>query len=196
MSTPASNDDARSETQPISSSSHSSKPNLERKLQQSQAASDSGRIVWRRLLQRKLLIRVTIPTAIGLIQLILSVVAIVKGDASPVVLLFLLPAILVGYLFGRGTKIAWSDESAQVSLIQAQALLAVSYVVVRIGTHYLLEKTLSSRVSGIATVLLLVSFGLFFGRSIGLAQQIWRALATSDVPVTADSSTSSSATAE
>ncbi|MCA9860318.1 MAG: hypothetical protein KC438_11380 [Thermomicrobiales bacterium] len=122
----------------------------------------------------------TIPTAIGLIQFAVGLYEIVTGDARPILLLFMLPALLVGYLFGRGTKIAWDDESAQVSLIQAQLLLAISYVVVRVGTHYLLERTLSSRIDGLAIALLLVSFGLFFGRSIGLAVQIWHALVSRD----------------
>lgn len=145
-------------------------------LPQSDRESSDDRIVWRRLLQRKLLLRVTIPTAIGLVQLVLSIIAIVSGDARPIILLFMLPALLVGYLFGRSAAIAWDDESAQVSLVQAQVLLAISYIVVRVGTHFLLEKTLSGRVNGLATALLLVSFGLFFGRSIGLAVQIWHAL--------------------
>lgn len=135
-----------------------------------------GRIAWRQLLQRKLLLTVTIPTAIGLIQLAFAIYAIVTGDARPLVLLFMLPALLVGYLFGKRVKIAWDDESAQVSLIQAQVLLTVSYIVVRIGTHILLEKTLASRIHGVATAVLIVSFGLFFGRSLALAVQIWHAL--------------------
>ena len=136
----------------------------------------NGRIVWRRLLQRKLMLRVTIPTAIGLVQLAFSIYAIIFGNARPIILLFMLPALLVGYFFGRRTKIGWDDDSEQVSLIQAQVLLAVSYIVVRVGTRFLLEKTLDSRISAIATVLLIVSFGLFFGRSLGLAEQIWHAL--------------------
>jgi hypothetical protein len=140
------------------------------------ATQHDGRIGRRRLLQRKLLLTVTIPTAIGLIQLAFATYAIVKGNARPLVLLFLLPALLVGYWFGKRVKIAWDDTSAQVSLIQAQVLLTVSYIVVRIGTHFLLEKTLSSRIHGLAVALLLVSFGLFFGRSLALSVQIWRAL--------------------
>ena len=145
-------------------------------LTQSDRESSDGRRVWRRLLQRKLLLRVTIPTVIGLVQLVLAIIAIVSGDARVILLLFMLPALLVGYLFGRSTRIAWDDERAQVSLIQAQVLLGVAYIVVRVGTHFLLEKTLSGRVNGLATALLLVSFGLFFGRSLGLAIQIWHAL--------------------
>lgn len=145
-----------------------------------------GPIKWRRLLQRKLLIRVTLPTAIGLVQLTLSIIAIVSGDARPALLLFILPALLVGFWFGRKTKIAWNDERAQISLVQAQILLAVSYIVVRVGTHFLLELTLGGRISEIATAILLVSFGLFFGRSVGLAVQIWQALTHRDEPAPAN----------
>jgi hypothetical protein len=145
-------------------------------LSPSDRESSDGRIGWRRLLQRKLLLRITIPTVIGLVQLALSIIAIVSGDARPILLVFMLPALLVGYLFGRSTKVAWNDDSAQVSLIQAQVLLAVAYIAVRVGTHFLLEHTLSGRINSLATALLLVSFGLFFGRSVGLAIQIWHAL--------------------
>jgi len=163
------NDEMKSMARPEPPDSTSTLPQSDRK-------SSDDRIVWRRLLQRKLLLRVTIPTAIGLVQLVLSIIAIVSGDARPIVLLFMLPALLVGYLFGRSAAIAWDDEGAQVSVVQAQLLLAISYIVVRVGTHFLLEKTLSGRVNGLATALLLVSFGLFFGRSIGLSVQIWHAL--------------------
>lgn len=163
-------------------------PNSTSTLSESDRESSDGRIVWRRLLQRKLLLRVTIPTAIGLIQLVLAIIAIVSGDARPILLLFMLPALLVGYLFGRRTRIAWDDDKAQVSLIQAQVLLAVSYIVTRVGTHFLLERTLSGRVNGLATALLLVSFGLSFGRSLGLSVQIWHALVrrSSGNPVSAN----------
>jgi hypothetical protein len=169
-----------SENVEMTSTAQQSPPGSTSTVQPDARESNDDRIVWRRLLQRKLLLRVTIPTAIGLVQLVLSIIAIVSGDARPILLLFMLPALLVGYLFGKSTRIGWNDERAQVSLIQAQALLAVSYIVVRIGTHYLLELTLGSRINGLATALLLVSFGLFFGRSVGLAIQIWHALVGRD----------------
>ena len=143
-------------------------------------AGNSGRIVWRRLLQRKLLIRVTLPTAIGLIQLVFAIIAIITDHVSPLVLLWLVPSIAVGYFFGQKTEIGWDDESAQVSLVKAQVLLVVSYIVVRVGTHYVLETVLSGRM-WLAVALLLVSFGLFFGRSLGLARQIWKALKQEEV---------------
>jgi hypothetical protein len=174
MKHPAGN--STSENVEMTSTTQQSPPGSTSTLQPDIQKSNGGRIVWRRLLQRKLLIRVTIPTAIGLVQLVLSIIAIVSGDARPILLLFMVPALLVGYLFGKSTRIGWDDERSQVSLIQAQVLLAVSYIAVRIGTHYLLELTLSSRINGLATALLLVSFGLFFGRSVGLAVQIWHAL--------------------
>lgn len=142
---------------------------------------------WRQLLQRKLLLSVTIPTAIGLVQLAFASYDIAAGDARALVLLFMLPALIVGYLFGRRVKIAWDDKSAQVSLIQAQVLLTIAYIVVRIGTHILLERALASRIQGVATAVLIVSFGLFFGRSLALAVQIWHALTSRNSPATADS---------
>lgn len=136
----------------------------------------NGRIVWRRLLQRRLLLRVTIPTAIGLVQLALAIAAIAAGNARPVLLLWAVPALLIGALFGMGAKVAWNDETAQIAVIQTQVWLSVAYIVVRVGSHFLLEATLSSRVNGLATALLLVSCGLFLGRSLGLSGQIWKAL--------------------
>lgn len=135
-----------------------------------------GRIVWHRLLQRKLLLRVTIPTVIGLVQLVLALMAVFSGSARPVVLLSIVPALLIGFAFGRGTQVTWDDDRTQVALLRAQVLLAVSYVVVRIGSHILLEQTLRGRVNDLATILLLVSSGLFIGRTIGLSVQIRRAL--------------------
>jgi hypothetical protein len=116
-----------------------------------------------------------VPTLIGLVQLIIASVAIGNGNAPIKVLLWALPALLVGYVFGRMTKIAWDDEKAQVSLIHAQLLLTVSYIVVRVGSHFAIGWTLGGLV-WVADVLLLVSFGLFVGRTVELAGQIWQAL--------------------
>ncbi len=156
--------------------SHDVPPDSPSTLSPSDWRRSNGRIVWRRLLQRKLLLKITIPAVIGLVQLVLAVLAIVAGSARPVVMLWTVPALLVGYLFGRSTKIAWNSEATQIAIIQAQAWLAVGYIVVRVGSHFLMKETLSGRVNDVATTLLLVSFGLFLGRSIGLSDQIWHAL--------------------
>jgi hypothetical protein len=144
---------------------------------ESDAASGQERIHWGRLLQRKLLIRVTVPTLIGLVQLVFAIVAIVNGHAPARMLLWSLPALLVGYLFGRSTKIAWDDEKAQIVLIRAQLLLTAAYIILRVAGHIALEKTLSGRMD-LADLLLVLSFGLFFGRTVGLADQIRRALSS------------------
>lgn len=141
------------------------------------AASSKGRMHWGRLLQRKLLIRVTVPTLIGLVQLAFAIIAIANGQVSARILLWALPALLVGYLFGRSTKMAWDDEKSQIVLLRAQLLLTVSYIVLRVGGHFVLERTLGDRV-GLADVLMVLSFGLFVGRTVGLAGQIRRALST------------------
>lgn len=145
------------------------------------SAQSGGRIHWRTLLQRRLLVRVTLPTAIGIIQLVMAIVAIARGDAPAIVLLVAVPALAVGYWFGRKTKMAWDNDRSEVTLIQAQVLLAASYILVRFGTHRFLERTLGDE-SWIAEAILLVSFGLFFGRSFGLAVQIWRAISAESTP--------------
>jgi hypothetical protein len=143
--------------------------------QESGAGSEQEPIHQRRLLQRKLLIQATVPTLIGVVQLIFAIVAIGSGDAPVKVLQWALPALLVGYLFGCMVKIAWDDEKAQVALIRAQLVLTLTYVMVRVGAHFALEWTLGGRVC-VADVLLLVSFGLFVGRTVGIAGQIWQVL--------------------
>lgn len=143
------------------------------------ATNTQGRIHWRRLLQRRLLIRVTVPTLIGVVQLAFAIIAIVNDRVPARILAWALPALLVGYLFGRSTKIAWDDEKAQIVLIRAQFLITVGYVVLRVAGHFALERTFSDRV-GLADVLLVLSFGLFVGRTVGLAGQIRRALSSRD----------------
>lgn len=131
------------------------------------------------LLQRRLLVSVTVPAAIGLVQLALAIVAVIHGDAPVAVLLWTLPALVAGYGFGRMTGIAWNSASAQVSLIRVQLLLTFAYIVTRLGAHVAIARLLGDRV-WVADILLLVSFGLFFGRSIGLAVDIQRALVSRD----------------
>lgn len=53
------------------------------------ANENDGRIDWCRLMQLKLMIRDTQLTAIVLVRLALSIIAIVSGDARPILLLFM-----------------------------------------------------------------------------------------------------------
>jgi hypothetical protein len=133
------------------------------------------RIHWGRLFQRRLLIRVTIPTLIGIVQLVFAVVAITGGNTPARILLWMFPAIIAGYVFGRITKIAWVHEGTQIALVRGQILITVAYILVRIGTKVALNETLGDRVN-LADVLLVLSFGFFLGRTLGLADQIWQAL--------------------
>ncbi|MGE0542899.1 MAG: hypothetical protein AB7R89_22255 [Dehalococcoidia bacterium] len=134
-------------------------------------------IHWGRLLQRRLLIRVTLPTLIGIVQLVFAVVAVTGGNTPARILLWMFPAIIAGYVFGRITKIAWAHEGTQIALVRGQILITVAYILVRIGTKIALNETLGDRVN-LADVLLVLSFGFFLGRTLGLADQIWQALSS------------------
>jgi hypothetical protein len=137
--------------------------------------TDEQRIHWRRLLQRRLAIRVTVPALIGLIQLGVVVWDLATGRSSVAVLWWAPPSLVVGYLFGRMTHIAWQRDDTQIALVGGQVALSVIYVVLRIGSRVAAHHTFADHAAA-AVVFLVVSFGLFVGRSLGLAGQIWRTL--------------------
>jgi hypothetical protein len=126
---------------------------------------------WRRLLNRKLRMKVTIPTLVGLIQLGLAVVEIVDGRLPPPILLWLLPALIVGFGFGRATRMMWDSEASQLVLVGGQVVLTVAWLLVKVGSKALLSQVLED-LTAAGAIALLVASGLVLGHSLGLLGQI------------------------
>jgi hypothetical protein len=134
---------------------------------------------WRRLLNRKLRMRVTVPALIGLIQLGLALVEMVNGRVPPLILLWLVSALVVGFGFGRATRVMWDSEASQFVLVGGQVVLTLAWLLVEVGSKALLPQVLEP-LSAAGAIALLVACGLVFGRSLGLLGQIQDALRRQD----------------
>ncbi len=133
------------------------------------------RVEWRRLVERRLIFRVTIPFLIGLVLLVLALVDLSQGHAPARVLLWLLPGFAVGYGFGRMTGVAWDSEASQVVQDGSGTVLLIAYLIVRFGEAYLLSPRFFDwpYVSNAAA---LVGVGLMLGKGIGTRKKTMRAL--------------------
>ena len=130
---------------------------------------------WYRLLQRRLLIRVTLPTLLACVQLVLAIIDLARGKAPAAALAWLFPGLLLGYPFGRLTHVSWNTEKSQLALLGGQSLLTVIYLLVVLGAHFVLKHELS-QVRPVSTIVLLVAAGIALGRLVGLSHQILHAL--------------------
>src|SRR5689334_13060000 len=114
---------------------------------------------WYRLLQRRLLIRVTLPTLLACVQLILAIIEVARGHAPAIALTWLLLGLLLGYPFGRLTHVSWNTEKSQLALLSGQSLLTVGYLLVVLGAHVVLKHELS-QVRPVSAIVLLVAAGI------------------------------------
>ena len=53
-------------------------------------------------------------------QLVVAALEIGTGQATIAGIWWALPALLVGYIFGRMTHIAWEEERSQIALVGGQ----------------------------------------------------------------------------
>src|SRR5262252_8976205 len=85
------------------------------------------------LLERKLLVQVTLPGVLALIQIGVAINDIARSQAEPVTLLWLVGALGVGFAFGRAVRVDWDADATQVALLGGQILLGLVYALVSIG---------------------------------------------------------------
>ena len=134
---------------------------------------------WRHLVQGKLRRQVTLPALIGLIQLVLAVATIINGQAPATVLLWLVPALLVGFAFGRATRIIWDSETYQAVLVGGQVILTLAWLAVQVGSRPVLARALGD-LSFAGAITMLMAGGLVIGHSLALLGRIGQALPSPD----------------
>jgi hypothetical protein len=130
---------------------------------------------WRRLVQGKLRRQVTLPALIGLIQLGIAVAGIMKGEAPAAVLLWGVPALAVGFAFGRATRIVWDSETYQAVLIGGQVVLTLAWLAIQLGSRPVLTRALAE-LSFASAITLLIASGLVIGHSLALLGRIRQTL--------------------
>jgi hypothetical protein len=97
------------------------------------------RLHWSRLVQRRLLVRLCVPGLIGLVLLAFATADLVRGHAPAIVLVWLIPGAVAGYVFGRLTRVAWDSDISQLVQDGSGLALLLAYLAVRFGESIVLS---------------------------------------------------------
>jgi hypothetical protein len=134
---------------------------------------------WRDLVHGKLRRQVTLPALIGFIQLIMAGASISQGEAPAAVLFWLIPAFVVGFAFGRATRVVWDSQTYQTVLVGGQVILTLAWLALQIGSRPMLAYALGD-LSFASAITMVVAGGLVIGHSLALLSRIRQALAAQD----------------
>lgn len=119
--------------------------------------------------------RLVLPMLLGGGMLGVVIGDVVQGHVGLGLLTWLAPGILIGYPFGRMTKLTWQDDQLNVVMDRGQIALILVYVVVRYATRAAVT-TVFGDLTTIGDILLLVTGGTLIGRSLGIIRPIRMAL--------------------
>jgi hypothetical protein len=129
----------------------------------------------KKLLDRKLLLRLTIPSVIAAVILV-GVIIDAFITAIPVITFaWILVGIIIGYPFGRLTKISWNSDRGQFLLVGSQVVILGVYLVTKIITS-LIIRTEFGYLTYVIDIVLLITVGSIFGKTLGTLRQIQMAL--------------------
>jgi hypothetical protein len=130
---------------------------------------------WRHLVAGKLRRQVTLPMLIGLAQLIMALASLIRGAAPLPVLLWFVPALLLGFAFGRATRIVWDAEAYQVVVVGGQVVLSLAWLALHLGSRPLLTSAFGD-LSFASTITMVIAAGLVIGHAMALLSRIRQAL--------------------
>jgi hypothetical protein len=133
----------------------------------------------RNLLHKKLLARLTIPLLIGAVMLVIPIIDLFSIPIPPITFVWLIVGIIIGYPFGRLTKISWNSDKTQLVLAGSGIVLLVVFIIIRIITSIII-RTEFGYLSYVLDIVLLVSVGGTVGRALGMLRQIRLTLASNN----------------
>jgi hypothetical protein len=84
---------------------------------------------------------------------------------------WILVGFIIGYQFGRSTKISWNSDKTQLVLDGSGLALIISYIVASIARSIIIRIEFSD-LSYVLAITLLASVGGQIGRTIGMIRQI------------------------
>jgi hypothetical protein len=131
------------------------------------------------LLHRKLLVRLTIPLVISAVMLVVTIIDFFYSSLPLITFAWILVGIVIGYPFGRLTKISWNSDKTQLVLDGSGIVLLVVFIIIRIITSIII-RTEFGYLSYVLDIVLLVSVGGTVGRALGMLRQIRLALASNN----------------
>ena len=130
---------------------------------------------FRNLLQRKLLLRLTLPSIIAAIMFVVVIVDSFYTPFPANTYAWILVGIIIGYPFGRLTKISWNYDKTQLVLNGSGIGLLVAYIVTTIIRSIILRIEFGY-LSYVLAIVLIASVGGMIGRTLGTIAQIKHAL--------------------
>ena len=125
----------------------------------------------RNLLHKKLLARLTIPLLIGAVMLVIPIIDLFSIPIPPITFVWLIVGIIIGYPFGRLTKISWNSDKTQLVLVGSGIGLLVIFILTRIITSIIVRMEFGY-LSYVLDIVFLVSVGGTIGRAFGMVRQI------------------------
>ena len=129
----------------------------------------------RNLLNRKLLFRITIPTIIATGMFISVIIDSLFTSIPVITYAWILVGFVIGYPFGRLTKISWNSDKTQLVLDGSGLALIICYIGASIARSIIIRIEFSD-LSYVLAITLLASVGGQIGRTIGMIRQIQMAL--------------------
>ena len=126
---------------------------------------------YRNLLHRKLLSRLTIPMIISAVMAVVLIIDIYYTPIPAITFAWILVGIIIGYPFGRLTKISWNSDKTQLVLDGSGVILMVAYIAISIIRSIILRMEFGY-LSYVLAITLLVSVGGSIGRELGMIRQI------------------------
>jgi hypothetical protein len=129
----------------------------------------------RKLLHKKLFARLTIPLVISAVMLAIPIIDLFSIPIPPITFVSLIVGIIIGYPFGRLTKISWNSDKTQLILVGSGIGLLVIFILTRIVTSIIIRMEFRY-LSYALDIVFLISAGGTIGRALGMVRQIRLAL--------------------
>lgn len=129
----------------------------------------------RNLLDRKLVLRLTIPSIIAVVILVGVIIDTFFTAIPAITFAWIFVGIIIGYPFGRLTKISWNSDRTQLVLVGSQVVILGIYLVTKIITSLIIRVEFGYLAYMLAIVLL-TTVGSIVGKTLGTLRQIQLAL--------------------
>jgi TctA family transporter len=125
----------------------------------------------RNLLDRKLVLRLTIPSIIAAVILVGVIIDTFSTTIPAITLAWILVGIIIGYPFGRLTKISWNSDRAQLVLVGSQVVILGVYLVTKIITSIIIRMEFGY-LAYVLAIVSLTTVGSIVGKTLGTLRQI------------------------
>ncbi|HZC21088.1 MAG TPA: hypothetical protein VE223_05545 [Nitrososphaeraceae archaeon] len=123
------------------------------------------------LLHRKIPFRLIIPLITAAMMLVVIIIDSFFTSFPAITFAWVLVGIVIGFPFGRLTKISWNSDKTQLVLDGSGMALLVAYIVTSIIRSIILRMEFGY-LSYVLAITLLASVGGAIGRTLGMMKQI------------------------